>query len=82
MCEQACWGINRQGWPWGVQAWGSCKGSREGKRGYTCGLWLVLHSLAAHVAPEDSGGAFFMTSLRYVLDAVLYRPLVQMSYEG
>jgi hypothetical protein len=44
--------------------WGSCKGSQEGTRGYTCGLWLALHSLAAHAAPEDSGGAFFMASLR------------------
>ncbi|KAK9839872.1 hypothetical protein WJX81_007676 [Elliptochloris bilobata] len=46
------------------EVYGSCKGSREGKRGYTCGLWLLLHSLAAHVEPEASGGAFFMASLR------------------
>ena len=30
-----------------VQEWGSCRVSRENSRGYTCGLWLLLHSLAA-----------------------------------
>ena len=48
-----------------MQEYGGCKGSREGTRGYTCGLWLLLHSLAAHVKPEASGGAFFMASLRF-----------------
>ena len=48
-----------------MQEYGSCKGSREGTRGYSCGLWLLLHSLAAHVKPEASGGAFFMASLRW-----------------
>ncbi|CAL8464340.1 g3875 [Coccomyxa elongata] len=44
--------------------WGSCKGSRGNSRGFTCGLWLLLHSLAAHATPEATGGAFWMTSVR------------------
>ena len=48
-----------------VQAWQSCKGSQEGKRGYTCGLWQVLHSLAARVGPEEVGGAVWMHGVRW-----------------
>ncbi|GAB4818980.1 hypothetical protein N2152v2_006026 [Parachlorella kessleri] len=36
------------------QDWGSCKGSEPSKRGYTCGLWMLLHSLAARL-PEGEG---------------------------
>jgi hypothetical protein len=46
------------------QEWGSCKGSRENSRGFTCGLWLLLHTLAARSRPEDTGGAFWMTAVR------------------
>lgn len=49
---------------WLVQEWGSCKGSRENSRGFTCGLWLLLHSLAARATPEATGGAFWMTAVR------------------
>jgi len=47
------------------QEWDGCKGSKPGRRGYTCGLWLLLHSLAAESQPEDTGGAFWMTAVRY-----------------
>ena len=46
------------------QDWDECKGSKPGRRGYTCGLWMLLHSLAANTQPEHSGGAFWMTAVR------------------
>ena len=36
--------------------WRSCAGSVEGKRGYTCGVWMLFHSLAARSAPVSSTG--------------------------
>lgn len=48
-----------------IQDWVQCKGSKAGRRGYTCGLWMLLHSLAANALPEASGGAFWMTAVRY-----------------
>jgi thiol oxidase len=33
-------------------AWGACAGSSQGSRGYSCGLWTLLHALAARVEPE------------------------------
>lgn len=47
-----------------TEEWEGCKGSKPGRRGYTCGLWLLLHSLAADSQPEDTGGAFWMTTVR------------------
>ena len=47
-----------------MQEWQECKGSKAGRRGYTCGLWLLLHSLAAESQPEQSGGAFWMTAVK------------------
>ena len=47
-----------------VQEWGSCRGSRETSRGYTCGLWLLLHSLAARSTPPETVGAFWMAAVR------------------
>ena len=32
-------------------------------RGYTCGLWLLFHSLAARVG-GDTGGALWMAAVR------------------
>ncbi|KAL3143049.1 hypothetical protein ABBQ38_003324 [Trebouxia sp. C0009 RCD-2024] len=46
------------------EEWDECKGSQPGRRGYTCGLWMLLHSLAANALPEHSGGAFWMTAVR------------------
>lgn len=46
--------------------WRSCAGSEEGKRGYTCGLWMLFHSLAAR-APggngSDDGGAVWFKAM-------------------
>ena len=47
-----------------MQEWGSCRGSRETSRGYTCGLWLLLHSLAARSTPPETVGAFWMAAVR------------------
>lgn len=47
-----------------MQGWGSCKGSKKESRGYTCGLWLTFHSMAARVHPESTGGAFWLAAVR------------------
>ncbi len=47
-----------------VQDWFMCKGSKPGTRGYTCGLWLLLHSLAARVEPASNGGANWMSAIK------------------
>eukprot|EP00892_Ulva_mutabilis_P006182 jgi/Ulvmu1/3936/UM018_0159.1 len=41
----------------------SCRGSTPATRGYTCGLWMLLHSLAAGM-PERKGPERFMRGLR------------------
>lgn len=46
------------------EEWDGCKGSKPGRRGYTCGLWLLLHSLAAESLPEETGGTFWMTAVK------------------
>lgn len=46
-----------------LQPWGSCQGSSPGTRGYTCGLWLLFHTLAAHVT-GDTGGALWMAAVK------------------
>ena len=48
-----------------TQEWKACKSSIENKRGYTCGLWLLFHSLAGRIEPTDSGGALWMTAIKY-----------------
>lgn len=45
------------------QEWGSCKGSVPNARGYTCGLWMLFHSMAARVR-GDTGGALWMAAVR------------------
>ncbi|KAK9819339.1 hypothetical protein WJX74_007870 [Apatococcus lobatus] len=44
--------------------WFMCRGSKAGSRGYTCGLWLLLHSLAARVEPASNGGAVWMAAIK------------------
>ena len=39
--------------------WRSCAGSVEGTRGYTCGLWTLLHALAARAPGPEGGAAWF-----------------------
>mmetsp|Transcript_66163 Transcript_66163/g.123480 ORF Transcript_66163/g.123480 Transcript_66163/m.123480 type:complete len:467 (+) Transcript_66163:79-1479(+) len=40
MCEDIHWDNFRQGWS-------SCMGTLPGTRGFTCGLWSLMHTLAA-----------------------------------
>ena len=35
--------------------WDTCLGTQEGTRGYTCGVWLLLHALAARVGADADG---------------------------
>jgi len=44
------------------QAWGSCRGSTPGSRGYPCALWQLFHVLAAN-APDD-GGVLWLTAVK------------------
>ena len=37
-------------------AWGACAGSAPGLRGYSCGLWTLIHALAARAEPLHGGG--------------------------
>jgi len=51
------------GVPWkemGQRGWSSCRGTYPGKRGYTCGLWMMFHSLAAR-SNDDSAGSDLAT---------------------
>ena len=48
--------------------WRSCAGSVEGKRGYTCGVWMLFHSLAARSAPVSSTGAVSNQSGAVLID--------------
>jgi len=45
--------------------WGACKGSTPEMRGYTCGLWQLLHSLSVNL-PESEGniGAVWLAAVR------------------
>lgn len=45
------------------QDWRSCKGSQPDSRGYTCGLWQLLHSLASHAPDTDNTGARWLTAV-------------------
>lgn len=43
-----------------LQEWSSCAGSRPDTRGYTCGLWLLMHAVAARMPAEGNSGALWM----------------------
>uniref|UniRef100_A0A061S7X1 Sulfhydryl oxidase n=1 Tax=Tetraselmis sp. GSL018 TaxID=582737 RepID=A0A061S7X1_9CHLO len=49
----------------GIQPWRSCKGSRPDTRGYTCGVWSLLHATAA-ILPEDGGRAWMEAVTGYI----------------
>jgi len=42
--------------------WHGCQGSRPNTRGYTCGLWQLLHATTVNL-PED-GGQFWVASMK------------------
>ncbi|XP_076942111.1 sulfhydryl oxidase 1-like [Bidens hawaiensis] len=41
--------------------WMFCRGSRDNTRGFSCGLWVLLHSLSVRVDNEESQLAFTAT---------------------
>ena len=47
-----------------MQEWQGCKGTTPNSRGYTCGLWAVLHSLAARIADTPGKGREYMDAVR------------------
>lgn len=56
------------GTPWktyGSRGWRACKGTYPGKRGFTCGLWTMLHALASRT--EDSSAGRDLAAMRGAL---------------
>ena len=47
-------------------AWGACAGSSPGLRGYSCGLWTLLHALAARAEPTHGGGEWLAGARAFV----------------
>jgi hypothetical protein len=47
-------------------AWGACAGSVEGARGYSCGLWTLLHALAEGVDEQVGGSLWHGGAKAYV----------------
>merc|ERR1712096_309022 len=41
-----------------AEDWKGCKGSKPHYRGYPCGLWQLLHTLAVNAAKDDSNNPF------------------------
>ena len=52
----------------GGGGWRSCAGSEEGKRGYTCGLWLLFHATSVRADGRDrtSGAAWFSALVGWI----------------
>lgn len=46
------------------QAWSGCRGATPDTRGYTCGLWQLLHSLAARLDDSENAGAVWLAAVR------------------
>lgn len=50
--------------PQRAQDWAGCRGPTADSRGYTCGLWQLLHSLAARLPEADNAGAVWLAAVR------------------
>ncbi|KAI7845151.1 hypothetical protein COHA_001196 [Chlorella ohadii] len=44
--------------------WSSCRGSVADRRGYTCGLWQLLHTLASRLPDTDNSGAVWLAAVK------------------
>lgn len=44
--------------------WGACAGSTPSARGFTCGLWLWMHTSAARVPDGAEGARLFQAGVR------------------
>ena len=51
-----------------AEEWRACAGSTPGKRGYTCGLWLLFHSSAARssATARDAGATWFAAVVGWI----------------
>ena len=50
--------------PRSPQAWRSCAAPTPDRRGYTCGLWQLFHSLAARLDDSDNAGAVWLAAVK------------------
>ena len=46
------------------QAWRGCSGSAPDRRGYTCGLWQLFHTLAARLPDTPNSGAVWLAAVK------------------
>ncbi|PRW57447.1 Sulfhydryl oxidase 1 [Chlorella sorokiniana] len=44
--------------------WSGCRGSVADKRGYTCGLWQLFHTLASRLPDSDNSGAVWLAAVK------------------
>lgn len=44
------------------QEWKTCKGTKPGYRGYTCGVWVLMHSMSTRV-PDMNGAKIWHTGM-------------------
>ncbi|KAL4452309.1 hypothetical protein ABPG75_007971 [Micractinium tetrahymenae] len=44
--------------------WRSCRGTRPDSRGYTCGLWQLLHTLASRLPETENAGAVWLAAVK------------------
>jgi thiol oxidase len=49
--------------PQAFTEWGGCRGSSPNTRGYTCGLWQLLHALAAQLPDAPGAGAAWLAAV-------------------
>merc|ERR1740117_2435658 len=41
-----------------AKGWRQCRGTWPGKRGFTCGMWILFHMLAAHSDDKNASEHF------------------------
>jgi len=52
------WRLGERSWEdWARVQWRQCRGSLPHTRGYTCGLWLTIHTAAAAWTRQEAGAA-------------------------
>jgi len=64
---EANWQLCETDWDSYGKGWGQCRGTWPGKRGFTCGLWSMFHTLAARTDDKSA-----MTDLQVVRDTIWY----------
>lgn len=64
---EANWQLCDTDWDDYGKGWGQCRGTWPGKRGFTCGLWSMFHTLAARTDDKNA-----MADLQVVRDTLWY----------